>query len=87
MPYLVPSQLRENAAAWRILDQSNIPFMVAFGDSDPITKGGDQEFLDRIKNTKKATIKDAGHFIQEDAGPELAELIIKFIADSQPSSD
>ncbi len=26
------------------------------------------------------TITDAGHFLQEDAGPELAEHIVRFVA-------
>lgn len=52
MPYLVPSELRVNAKAWKVLEQLDIPFLVAFTDSDPITKGGYQTFLDRIKNTE-----------------------------------
>jgi len=79
MPYLVPSELRVNETAWQTLESLDIPFLVAFTDSDPITKGGYKPFLDRLKNTTNVTIKDAGHFVQEDAGEELAELINKFI--------
>jgi len=88
MPYLVPSELQNNATAWKILEQLDIPFLVAFTDSDPITKGGYQTFLDRIKHTEHVTIKGAGHFVQEDAGEELANLINHFIENnpSQASS-
>ncbi len=87
MPYLVPSELRQNEIAWQTLEQLDIPFLVAFTDSDPITKGGYQTFLNRLKNTKNITIKGAGHFVQEDAGEELAEHINQFIADNSNSSD
>ena len=80
MPYLVPSQLRENEAAWAVFEEWDKPFLVAFTDSDPITKGGHQTFLDRIPTAQNVTISGAGHFVQEDAGPQLAQLINAFIA-------
>ena len=40
-----------------------------------------KEFEERLPNpTVVEDIKNAGHFIQEDAGPELAVLINDFIA-------
>lgn len=80
MPYLVPSQLRENEAAWSVFEQWQKPFLVAFTDSDPITRGGEQVFLERVPTAQNVTISGAGHFVQEDAGPELAALINAFIA-------
>ncbi len=81
MPYLVLSQLRENEKVWQeTFENWQKPFLVAFTDSDPITKGGEQAFIDRIPGATSVTIRDAGHFVQEDAGPELAELINDFIA-------
>ena len=80
MPYLVPSQLRENEAAWSVFEQWQKPFLVAFTDSDPITKGGEQVFLERVPTAQNVTISGAGHFVQEDAGPQLAALINDFIA-------
>lgn len=80
MPYLVPSQLRENETAWAVFENWTKPFLVAFTDSDPITRGGEQAFLDRVPTAQNVTIRGAGHFVQEDAGPALAKLIVDFMA-------
>jgi haloalkane dehalogenase len=81
MPYLVPSQLRENELVWQeVYEKWDKPFLVAFTDSDPITKGGDATFVRRIPGAINVTIKGAGHFVQEDAGAELAAMINDFIA-------
>ena len=79
MPYLVPSQLRENEAAWAVFENWDKPFLVAFTDSDPITRGGEQTFLNRVPNPQNVTIRGAGHFVQEDAGPALARLMVDFM--------
>ena len=82
MPYLVPSELRENAAAWEVLEQWEKPFLTAFSDSDPITRGGEVEFQQRIpgaRNRDHLTIQGAGHFLQETHGPQLADAIIRFM--------
>jgi len=80
MPYLVPSQLRENEKAWSVFESWDKPFLVAFTDSDPITRGGEKIFLARVPTAQNVTISGAGHFVQEDAGPELAHMINAFIA-------
>ena len=80
MPYLVPSQLRENETAWTVFENWTKPFLVAFTDSDPITRGGEQVFLDRVPTAQNVTIRGAGHFVQEDAGPALAKLMVDFMA-------
>ena len=69
MPYLVPSQLRENNEAWKVFEAWNKPFLCAFTDGDPITKGGEQAFLSRVPGAQNITLRGAGHFVQEDAGP------------------
>jgi len=86
MPYLVPSQLRENEQAWAVFKAWQKPFLVAFTDSDPITKGGERIFLERVPTAQNVTISGAGHFVQEDAGPQLAELINAFIAGKKVDS-
>lgn len=80
MPYLVPSQLPENAEAWKVFESWNKPFLVAFTDSDPVTKGGERTFLERVPGAQNVTIKGAGHFVQEDAGEALAKLMVAFLA-------
>ena len=80
MPYLVLSELRENEVAWEtVFEKWDKPFLVAFTDADPITAGGADLFLDRIPTAQNVTIRGAGHFVQEDAGPELARLMIDFM--------
>lgn len=87
MPYLVPSQLRENADAWEVLERWNKPFLIAFSDSDPVTKGYDREFLRRVPGALNVTVRGAGHFVQEDTGVALANLIVSFMAGGElPSS-
>ncbi len=80
MPYLVPSQLRVNEEAWNVFEAWDKPFLLAFTDSDPITRGGEQAFLERVPGATNVTIHGAGHFVQEDAGPELARMMNVFIA-------
>jgi haloalkane dehalogenase len=71
-----------NQAAWRVLEQWDKPFLCAFSDSDPITAGGDRMLLSRIPGTAgqpHTTITGAGHFLQEDKGPELAQVVINWL--------
>ena len=80
MPYLVPTQLAENEIAWEtVLEKWNKPFLVAFTDQDPLTATGRDTFLERVPGAQSVPILGAGHFVQEDAGPELAQLIVEFI--------
>lgn len=81
MPLLVPTApdapcSASNRAAWRVLEQFDRPFLTLFGDSDPVTAPYAAEFQRRVPGADgqpHATIARAGHFIQEDAGPELAD--------------
>lgn len=73
------TRAREQFRKW------NKPFLTAFGDSDALTRGGDLMWHDLVpgaKGQKHTTVKNASHFIQEDAGPELVEIIINFIKDN-----
>lgn len=58
------------------------PALVMFSDKDPITRGADQGFRDHIpgaKNQPAITIRDAGHFLQEDKGEEIAGHVLEFM--------
>jgi haloalkane dehalogenase len=73
-----------NRAAWEVLGKWRKPFLTAFSNRDPITRGMDKAFLERVPGTKNqphTTIRDAGHFLQEDKGPELANVVIDFIGE------
>ena len=72
-----------NQAAWAVLRQFDRPFLCTFSDGDPITRGGERAFLGTVPGAQgqpHTTITGAGHFLQEDKGPELARIIIDLIA-------
>ena len=81
-PYLIPSEVRKNEQAFRnVFEKWEKPFLIANSDNDPVTGNnpGITESLKRIPSAKEIVIKGPGHFIQEEAGPEYAQLIIDFI--------
>jgi haloalkane dehalogenase len=87
-PMLVPSRPDDpahdaNVAAWAGLAAFDRPFLCAFSDSDPITKGADRNLKERIAGAQgqpHTTIVGGGHFLQEDRGEELAKVIVDFVA-------
>lgn len=87
-PLLVPTRPDDpasdaNRAAWRSLERFDRPFLTAFSDSDPVTKGAEKPMHRRIPGAAgqaHVTIARAGHFLQEDAGEELAQVVDGFIA-------
>ena len=86
-PILVPISPDDPAApanreAWEVLRRWEKPFLTAFSDGDPVTKGGDvllQSAIPGARNQLHTTITGAGHFLQEDKGEELARVIVDFI--------
>jgi len=90
MPTLVPATPDDpatpaNRRAWEALERFDRPVLTAFSDRDPVTTGGEKMFQRRIPGAvaqPHVTIADAGHFLQEDAGPQLADLLVSFIADT-----
>ncbi|WP_367187615.1 haloalkane dehalogenase [Pseudomonas sp.] len=87
-PLLVPTTPDDpaaaaNRAAWPVLANWSKPFLTAFSDSDPITAGGDklmQKLIPGTQGQAHTTIVGAGHFLQEDQGERLAEVVLGFIA-------
>ena len=87
-PALVPTRPDDpaseaNRKAWEVLRRWEKPFLTAFSDSDPITRGGDRAFQTLVPGTKgqpHTTIAGAGHFLQEDKGEDLAQVVVEFIA-------
>jgi haloalkane dehalogenase len=86
-PMLVPTRPDDpasapNRAAWERLRTFTKPFLTAFGDSDPITRGADrmlQAMIPGATGQPHVTIAKGGHFVQEDAGPELAAIVAAFV--------
>ena len=85
-PYLIPTQLQENEKYWKeIYEKWDKPFLVAFGGEERITIRMKDDFLNRIPNPTVITLGGAGHFVQEEVGPELAQIIIDFIKGQEVS--
>ena len=81
-PYLIPSELRKNEKAYReVLEQWEKPFLIANSDNDPVTGNNPRlvKLLKRVPSAQEVVIKGPGHFLQEEAGPEYAQLIIDYI--------
>ncbi|TGL58860.1 haloalkane dehalogenase [Leptospira sarikeiensis] len=89
-PTLVPitpdnPESENNRKAWEYYKSFKKPFITMFSDSDPITKGGDIFFRRMVpgaKGQKHTIIEGAGHFLQEEKGELLAELLSQFIKDN-----
>lgn len=87
LPSLVPTTpddpaTKPNRKAFMALRRWEKPFLTAFSDGDPITRGADALFQKHVPGAAgqpHTTIVGAGHFLQEEKGPELARVVIDFI--------
>jgi haloalkane dehalogenase len=87
-PLLVPLKPDDpatpaNRRAWETLRAWDRPFLTAFGDRDPIFRGADRVLQREVPGAAgqpHTVLSGAGHFIQEDRGPELARVVADFIA-------
>jgi haloalkane dehalogenase len=76
---------RHNRRTLDYLSSATQPFLTAFSDSDPGTRGWDavlQSATPGSGGQAHVTISDAGHFVQDDQGPALAEVIANFVGAS-----
>ena len=72
----ITSAAREKLAEWEK------PAFVLFADSDPITKGGRDPLRELIPTASEQPdiwVEGAMHFLQEDAGEEIAEEVVDFV--------
>jgi haloalkane dehalogenase len=91
MPSQVPvlpsdPSLAANAAAWKVLEAWDKPFLCAFSDNDPVTRSMEQGFIARVPGAKgrdHPKIHGGGHFLQEGRGVELAKIIGDFIRETR----
>ena len=87
-PLLVPIHPNDPGAApmrraREVFSKWHKPALVMFSDKDPITRGGDIFFRSLILSAKdqpEIVIHDAGHFLQEEKGEEIAQHIVDFMA-------
>ena len=90
-PNLVPIHPEDpasenNRQAWKALSTFSKPWLTAFSDSDPVTAGGErfmQANIPGCQGQSHTTIVNGGHFLQEDQGEKLAEVLINFIQQTQ----
>ena len=71
-----------NQAAWEVMRAWDKPFLCAFSDSDPITRGGERMLIAKIPGAAgqpHTTITGGGHFLQEDRGPEFTAVILSWL--------
>ena len=86
-PRLVPTDGNNpasdaNRAAWEVLKQWNKPFLTAFSNGDPVTRGFDKLFQKMVPGAQgQPHVKlNGGHFLQEDAGTEFAQAVNELLA-------
>jgi haloalkane dehalogenase len=86
-PLLVPTSPDDpaaapNRAAWETLRGWTKPFLCAFSDQDPITRGADRVLRAEIPGCElqpHTTIEGGAHFLQEDRGDVLARVVVDFV--------
>lgn len=88
MTALLPLTRRDPGArigrrTWRALADFDRPFVTCFSDGDPATRGWERLFQEHVPGARgrdHVVLGGAGHFLQEDAGEELARVVVAAIA-------
>jgi haloalkane dehalogenase len=87
-PSLVPitpdmAGAAENREAWKTLERWSKPCLVMAGDKDPVLGIPAGKIFERRIPTAGTmlVIEDAGHFLQEDKGEDVAERIVAWLDD------
>ena len=94
MPSQVPTlptspSLEAQRKAWAFFESFDKPFLCAFADNDPVTRGGDALFRQRVPGAgglSHVTIKGGGHFVQENAPGQVARAIVGLIQSGASST-
>jgi len=89
-PSLVPifpddPAIPDNRAAWDALRTFERPFLTAFSDGDPVTRGAETRFQQEIPGARSqahVTIRGAGHFLQQERAEQVADAVLSFMNDN-----
>jgi haloalkane dehalogenase len=67
-----------NLRAWKVFERWDKPFICCYSDGDPITRGGDRAFRERVPGARGQphTTLRGGHFMQEDDAQSFARLVV-----------
>jgi len=79
---------RLNRRTMQTLATFDGPFLTAFSDGDPATQGWAdvlQTHVTGAAGRSHITIAHAGHFLQEDCGPRLADVVADFVEATPPA--
>lgn len=86
-PRLVPISTDDpaaqaNRAAWAELGRWEKPFLTLFGRNDPILGGADKPLQEHVPGAagQPHDRVAGGHFVQEDAGGEIARRVVEWLA-------
>jgi haloalkane dehalogenase len=86
-PGLIPTRpdmagVQENRRVWQVLERFRRPFVTAFSDSDPTTAPWAPVFQQRVPGAAgqpHTVIRQAGHFLQEEQGEQLAGVLLELL--------
>jgi haloalkane dehalogenase len=73
---------QNNERAWEMFKRWEKPFLTLFSNRDPVTRGGYkiwQQLVPGAQGQPHAITRNAGHFLQEDKGVEVANAIVAFM--------
>jgi haloalkane dehalogenase len=79
---------RLNRRTFEVLERFDGPFLTAFSDGDPGTGGWADVLSERVPGARgrdHVTVTGAGHFLQEDRGAVLADLVARFVGETPPA--
>jgi haloalkane dehalogenase len=82
LPHHKPER-EANDRAWAVLERFEKPVLTAFADNDPVTRGGEKVFQERVPGARgrtHVTIANGGHFLQELQPEALSKAIVDFMA-------
>lgn len=92
-PRLVPTRREhrgayENRVAIEVLRTLDLPVLLVFADGDPITRSAEGVLRKIFRNVAPTVvIANAGHFLQEDAGEEIAGHILDWMSAATSSTE